>query len=130
MADFQNFRKRVQNESSQVRQLAAQGVVSDLLPVLDNFERTISHLSAGSSIESVIEGVRAVERQLRSILELHNVRRMQSVGEPFDPELHEAIGTVETDEQEHETVVEEVEPGYRMGDKVIRPARVRIAKRP
>lgn len=128
MADFQNFRRRNQQEFQQFRQLANEDLVVALLPVLDNFERTVEHLQAGATVETMIEGVRAVEKQLRSVLEARNVQRISAVGEPFDPEVHEAIEMVPTTEAPDNTVLSEIEPGYRLGDRIIRPARVRVAR--
>ena len=126
--DFQNYRKRNQQEMAQFRQIATEQFVVELLPILDNFERTISHVEAGATVESLVGGIRAVEKQLRTALETQNVRRIQSVGQPFDPELHEALGTEPSNEHPDDTVVLEIEPGYKMGEKVVRPARVKVAK--
>lgn len=129
MADFQNFKRRNQQEMSQLRQFANEKFARDLLPVLDNFERTIAHLNAGASVENILEGIGAVERQLRQALETHSVVRIKSIGEPFDPEIHEALGFEDSEEHPDNTVASEIEPGYKMGEKVIRAARVRIVKR-
>ncbi len=129
MADFQNYKRRSQQEMAMYRQLANESFVRDLLPVLDNFERSLSHLDAGASVDKIVEGISAVERQLRQALEGHSVKRIASLGQPFDPELHEALGTEESEEHPEDTVTSEIEPGYKMGEKVIRPARVRVAKR-
>ena len=126
--DFQNFRKRNQQEMATFRVMATEQFVTELLPVLDNFERTIAHVEAGATVESLVGGIKAVEKQLRTVLESQSVRRIQSVGEPFDPELHEALGTQSGTEHPEDTVVLEIEPGYKMGEKVIRPARVKVAK--
>jgi molecular chaperone GrpE len=126
--DFQNFRKRNQQEMATFRVMATEQFVTELLPVLDNFERTIAHIEAGATVESLVGGIKAVEKQLRTVLESQSVRRIQSVGEPFDPELHEALGTQSGTEHPEDTVVLEIEPGYKMGEKVIRPARVKVAK--
>ena len=128
--DFQNFRKRNQQEMLQFRQIATEQFVRELLPVLDNFERTIAHVEAGATVESLVGGIRAVEKQLRSALESQNVRRIDSVGQPFDPEMHEALGTESSSEHPEDTVALEIEPGYKMGEKVIRPARVKVVKNP
>jgi molecular chaperone GrpE len=127
MADFQNFRKRNQEQAFQLRQFATENLVTALLPVLDNFERTVAHLQQGATLEQAQAGVQAVEKQLRSVLEGQNVRRIESVGKEFDPVIHEAIGMEASDEHQTNTVVIEVEPGYKMGEKVIRPARVKVA---
>lgn len=127
-ADFQNFRRRVQQEKESLRFAAIEGFVSDLLPVLDNFERTMAALSSGATLESLQEGVQAIERQLRSALELHRVTRIPAEGQPFDESLHEAIGHDEGTEHPDNHVSAELQAGYRLADKVIRPARVKVAK--
>ncbi len=130
IADMQNMRKRFQQEAQQTRQFATEDLVRDLLPVLDNFERAIQAAELGSGVDAVLEGVRAVDRQLRTVLERRSVVRIAAHGSSFDPDLHEAIATDETDEHPEGTVTLEIEPGYRMADKVIRPARVRVARKP
>ena len=130
MAEFQNFRRRKEQEADQLRQYATEKLVTSLLPVLDNFERTMAALENGAPLDSVIEGVRLVDRQFRSVLESNNVKRIDSHGKPFDPDVHEAIAAEESHELPENTVVGEVEPGYRIADKVIRPARVRVSKKP
>lgn len=130
MAEFQNFRKRKEQEADQLRSFATEKLVTSLLPVLDNFERTIDAVEKGAPIESVIDGIKMVDRQFRTILEAHNVRRIEAHGKPFDPDIHEAIAAEESHELPENTVVGEVEPGYRIADKVIRPARVRVSKKP
>ncbi len=127
MADFQNFRNRSKAENAQRALFATEKFVTNLLPVLDNFERTIRHAESGATKEALLEGIRAVERQLRTVLEGQAVRRIESVGQPFDPEIHEAIGFEPGSEYEPNTVVTEIEPGYKMGEKVVRPARVKVA---
>jgi molecular chaperone GrpE len=130
MADFQNFRKRSQQEQALNRQYATESVVLSLLPVLDNFERTVIAADNGANVDSIVSGVKAVEKQLRYIIEQQGVTRIKSVGEPFDASVHEALGTVPSEELEPDTVVDEIEPGYKMGEKIIRPARVRVAVKP
>lgn len=127
MADFQNFRKRNQEQAAQLRQFATENLVTALLPVLDNFDRTVEHIQKGATIEQALTGISAVQRQLRSVLEGQNVRRIESLGKPFDPEIHEAISIEESPDHEANTVIIEVEAGYKMGDKIIRPARVKVA---
>ena len=128
MADFQNFRKRTQQEQGLIRQYATESLIMTLLPVMDNFERTVVAAEKGAPIESLISGVRATEKQFRFIIEQQGITKIASVGQPYDSDLHEAIGTVKSDDFPSETVVEEVEPGYKMGDKVIRHSKVRVAE--
>ncbi|MHB8635351.1 MAG: nucleotide exchange factor GrpE [Fimbriimonadaceae bacterium] len=127
VADFQNFRKRNEADKALTRQFANEKLVLELLPVLDNFERTFAALQSGSSLESIMGGIQAVDRQLRAVLESYNVVRIPAHGEAFDPEIHEAVATDPSDEHPENTVLQELEPGYKMADKVIRPARVRVS---
>lgn len=128
-ADFQNFRKRTEQEKIQVRQMATEDLVVQLLPVLDNFERALASIEKGASIESVIDGIRMVERQLRVALESQRVTRIPAVGQPFDPAHHEAIAAEHSEEHEEGTILHELEAGYKMADRVIRPARVKVVKK-
>ncbi len=129
MADFQNFRKRQEDQRRVLEQFATERMVRALLPVIDNFERALASFDTGAKAESIVEGLKAVDRQFRQVLEGQNVSRIPSVGQQFDPEIHEAIAMEPSEEHEEDTVVGEVEPGYKMGDRVLRPARVRVAKR-
>lgn len=130
MAEFQNFRKRAQEREQQIRAFATEALIRDLLPVLDNFERSIYAISSGADVEAIREGVQAVDRQLRFVLESQRLERIQAVGAPFDPEHHEAIGHEETEALPEGHVSTEVEAGYKIADRVIRPAKVRVAKKP
>ena len=128
-ADLQNFRRRTEQEKIQVRQMATEDLVTQLLPVLDNFERALESVGKGASLESVVGGIKMVERQLRSALESQRVVKIPSVGQPFDPAHHEAIATEHSDEHEEGTILHELEAGYKMADRVIRPARVKVVKK-
>lgn len=127
MADYQNLKRRSEQDRVELRKTATESLVRELLPVLDNFERGIAAAEAGADIAAVLEGVRAVERNLRSVLDSRQVTRIPAVGQPFDPELHEAIVQTPVEGTEPGTVLEEIEAGYRMGDRVLRPAKVRVA---
>jgi len=128
LADAQTARRRFQQQMDDQRKFATEGLVQDLLPVLDNFERSLAALENGATLESVTEAIRLVDRQMRSVLQRVNLERIPSLGEHFDPELHEAIATVEQEGVESGVVVDEIEPAYRLSGRVIRPARVRVAK--
>lgn len=130
MADFQNFRKRQEEQRQRLAEMAAERVFIDLFPVLDNFERTLRSINKGATLEAVAEGIRSVDKQFRSVLEAHGVKRMEALGRPFDPEHHDAIAIETSLEHEHDTVMDELVPGYTMGERTVRPARVRVAKRP
>ena len=129
MADFQNFRKRQEDQRKQLEQFATERLVASLLPVLDNFERALTAFGAGATIESTMDGLGAVDRQFRQVLEGQNVRRIPSVGHAFNPEVHEALAIETSEEHDDNTIIGELEAGYKMGEKVIRPARVRVARK-
>jgi len=129
LADLQNYRRRAAKESEETRKYATTELVRQLLPVLDNFERSLAYLASGASPESVLEGLRAVDRQLRAVLESVRLEKIEPTGQPFDPEHHEAVALETSSEHPEGTVLEVLEPGYRMGERVIRPARVKVTKR-
>ena len=126
LADFDNYRKRVERESQKASLAGKREVILSLLNVLDDFERAYEHVE--ESPASVLEGLGVIHRRLRDLIASQGVTSFESVGEPFDPARHEAVGTVESDDQEEGTVVEEVNRGYRWGDDLLRPARVRVAR--
>lgn len=130
LADLQNSRRRAMQERDDLRRYATEELVRNLIPVLDNFERALNISAESTSLSTLIEGLKAIDRQFRAVLEGANVSRIESLGQPFDPEHHEAIATLVSDEHDEGTVVEEVEAGYRIGERVVRPARVRVSKRP
>ncbi len=129
-AELQNFRRRTLQEAERTRQLATEHLVVQLLPVLDNFERTLQALDSGATVESVMEGVKGIDRQLRSALESVNLRRIEALGTNFDPTIHEAWGTHEDESSDENTVTHELEAGYRMGDSVLRTAKVKVSTKP
>jgi len=127
VADLQNYRRRSIHDMQHSREAVAGGLAGKLLPVLDNFERTLDAAEAGTNVESLIEGVRLVDKQLRAALEEYNIRPILAVGLPFDPHVHEAVAS-EDSEHEEGTVIGEVEKGYAMGKKVLRPTKARVSK--
>ena len=130
LAEAQNIQRRLRAQMEQDRKFAVEGLVRDLVPVLDNFERSLAAAEQGASPEAVIDGIRAMQKSLQRALEPAGLVRVESVGKPFDPEVHEALATVETTEIEPDIVTDEIEPGYVLADRVIRPARVRVSKAP
>lgn len=129
-ADIQNMRKRFAQEKASMAQFATEELIVELLPVLDNFERAIAAAESGGSFEGLIEGVKAIDRQLRDTLEKRKLTRIETIGKSFDPDLHFALATEETEEVPENTVTHEIEAGYMLAQKVVRPAKVRVAKKP
>jgi molecular chaperone GrpE len=125
-ADFDNFRRRTLKEKEELAQYASLKLVGQLLPVLDNFQRALQ-TGEGADSASFTKGIEMIYRQLSQVLEEEGLKPMEPVGQPFDPELHQAIMQVESDEYEEGVVVEVVQPGYRLKDKVIRPAMVKVS---
>jgi molecular chaperone GrpE len=125
LADFDNFRRRTERDSATAARSGKREIILSLLGVLDGFDRALQHLKDAPS--SVSEGLQALHRQFIGLLQAQGITPMQTVGEPFNPELHEAIGSVQSSEVESGAVAEEVQRGYRWGNDVLRPALVRVA---
>ncbi|WP_339157400.1 nucleotide exchange factor GrpE [Paenibacillus sp. FSL W8-0186] len=126
-ADFDNFRRRTQKEKEELGKYASAKLITELLPVIDNFERAIASGEQGTDVSSYAKGVEMIFRQLEGVLGNEGLKAMETVGEPFNPEFHQAIMQVESDEHEEGIVVEEVQKGYMLKDKVIRPAMVKVS---
>ena len=128
LADFDNLRKRTERDSEVSRRYALEALVLDLLPVLDNFDRAVQTAGDGASAESLKKGMDLIRRQLCEALSKHGVSEYSCVGSQFDPRRAEAISFIHTDEHKPGTVVSEVCKGYSCGERVLRPARVVVAK--
>ena len=126
LADFDNYRKRVQHEWDNAAQAGKRPLVLSLLGVMDDFERALAYASA--TPESTLAGTRVIHQRLQDLLQAHGVVPYSSVGQPFDPALHEAVDAVKTDQVTPGVVLDELSHGYRWGDEVLRPARVRVAQ--
>lgn len=124
LADFENYRRRSERERAELRRYAAFDAMQDFLPIVDNLERA---LSAGGSADDVKVGVEMILRQMRDLLRQRGVTAVEALGEPFDPSVHEAVARDEDPEVDEPTVVEEMQRGYRMHDRLLRPALVRVA---
>ncbi|MGG4217377.1 nucleotide exchange factor GrpE [Paenibacillus jamilae] len=126
-ADFDNFRRRTLKEKEDLAKYASMKLVTELVPVLDNFERALATASQGAESESFTKGVEMIFRQFESVLQAEGVTAMNAVGQPFNPDFHQAIMQVESEEHEEGIVVEEVQKGYMLKDKVLRPAMVKVS---
>lgn len=127
-ADFDNFRRRTLKEKEDLAKFASMKLVSDLVPVLDNFERAIATNTADSATDSFAKGVDMIYRQFLGVLEQEGLAAMNVVGQPFNPELHQAVMQVESDGYEEGIVVEELQKGYTLKERVLRPAMVKVSK--
>lgn len=126
-ADFDNFRRRTQKEKEELAQYATSKLVTELLPVLDNFERALLTAPANAESDAYAKGVNMIFRQLEGVLKSEGLTAMETVGQPFNPEYHQAIMQVESEEYEEGIVTEEVQKGYLLKDKVLRPAMVKVS---
>lgn len=126
-ADFDNFRRRTLKEKEELAKYASSKLITELLPVVDNFERALAATEDTPEFESFSKGVSMIFRQLETVLGAEGLTAMNSVGQPFNPEFHQAIMQVESDEYEEGIVVEEVQKGYMLKDKVLRPAMVKVS---
>lgn len=127
-ADFDNFRKRSRREVGDAEARSREDVLRDLLPVFDNLDRAMAHAENATSVQSLAEGIRMVQRQFVDTLGKMGVTRVEAVGTPFDPAIHEAIQHIESAEFPPGTIAAEARTGYRHGERLLRPALVVVAK--
>jgi molecular chaperone GrpE len=130
-AEFENYRRRVDRERIETYTRARAEVLLELLPVIDNFERALASLenSVGDA-ESLRQGVELIHKQFKDALTKFGLEPVESVGQTFDPHVHEAVTIEPTDKHKENTVIEEFERGYRLGEKLLRPAKVKVASSP
>lgn len=124
-ADFQNYRTRTEKEKSDIYAYASEKLIIKLLPVIDNLERA---MASEKDHDSFFEGVDMIRNELMKVLEAEGLERYDGVGEKFDPNFHQAIFMEENDEIESEHIIEAFQVGYKLKDKVIRPAMVKVSK--
>jgi molecular chaperone GrpE len=124
-ADFVNYKRRSEQEKAETVNLANAMLIKDLLPVLDDLERALDSVSDDSEPASWLEGVRLIYRKLRGVLEDRGLCHVECIGEDFDPSVHEAVMCVEGEEGK---VCEEVQRGYKLGDRLLRPSKVTVGK--
>jgi len=127
-AEFDNARKRAAREQQEYRDYASAEAIKSLLPVIDNFERALSVSSSQSS--EFRTGIELIYKQLQDVLQKLGVKRLEAKGQPFDPRLHEAIEMVETDKAPDHSVFEELQSGYMLKDRLLRPSMVKVANNP
>src|SRR5581483_7651423 len=126
LADFDNYRRRVDRDRATAAQTGKRDIILAMIEALDGFDRALRQM--GDAPPGVIDGLMAIQRRLLSVLEAQGVTPFNSVGERFNPELHEAVAAAQGDAHQPGEVVEEIQRGYRWGDNVLRPASVRVAQ--
>jgi len=130
LADFDNYRKRSRREIADAERAAREDQLRELLPVFDNLERAGQHAAGSADVNSLAEGIQMVIRQFSDTLSRIGAERVSTVGRVFDPTVHEAIQHLETQDHPPGVIAAEVLAGYRMGDRLVRPALVVVAKPP
>jgi molecular chaperone GrpE len=124
-ADSVNLRRQYEEQMASLRDIIKGGVIKDLLPVVDNFERSLKHIPKDLEGNDYIQGIKGIVKQFEKSLEILGVKRIETVGQLFDPRLHEAV-SMEDGKGSHEVVSEELQPGYTLGDQVVRHAMVKV----
>lgn len=128
-ADFANYKKRTAAEKLQISEVVKMDVITNILPVIDNFERALQvpQDKVTDDVKSFIDGYEMIYKQLLGVLEKEGVTKIDAVGKPFDPNYHQAVMRVPSDEYDDDVVVEVLQEGYLLGDKTLRPAMVKVA---
>ena len=129
-ADYDNYRKRTRRAEDDAERRGRERTLKDLLPVFDNLERAVQHAESAPDTQAVTSGLRMVIKQFVDTLERAGIKRVVAVGQPFDPSRHEAIQQLESAEHPAGVVMAEVQPGYLMGDALVRAAMVVVSKGP
>lgn len=127
-ADFVNYRRRNEEDKASFVKLATSDLVEQLLPVMDNFALAAKHVPKELENNSWIQGIQAVEKQFEQILLTNGLERVETEGQHFDPNLHEAVGEVHVKEAKPGVIIQEEAPGYTLGGKLVRPAKVLVNK--
>ncbi|MEW6187988.1 MAG: nucleotide exchange factor GrpE [Thermodesulfobacteriota bacterium] len=129
-AELENYKKRMEKEKSDLYKFANENIVKDLLPVLDNLERALEHGREEETSKALIEGVELTHKSLWTVLEKHGLSRIEALGETFDPNHHEAVMVQEDGQRPDGEVISQMQLGYRLHNRLIRPAMVVVSKKP
>lgn len=127
LAEFQNYRRRTDEERDSLKSFLLTGVMESLLPIVDNFGRAVDSMNASTDIDKLRDGISGIHRQLASVLEKYGVEEIAADGAAFDPNMHNAVMRVEDSAAPADTVVEVLQPGYTIGGRVLRPALVKVS---
>jgi molecular chaperone GrpE len=127
LAEFQNYRRRTDEERESLKSFLLSGVMESLLPIVDNFGRAVDSMNASTDIDKLRDGITGIHRQLTSVLEKNGVEQIEAEGAAFDPNMHNAVMRVDDTDVPADTVVEVLQPGYTIGGRVLRPALVKVS---
>ncbi len=127
VADLENYKKRVTTEKSAMHKYKHEDLLRELLPVIDNLERALSHAQAEASSDPLAQGVGLTVSMFKDLLSKFGVREIEAVGKPFDPHQHEAMGKIKDATKPPNTIIEEYEKGYRYQDRLLRPSKVIVS---
>lgn len=127
LAEYDNFRKRTQQEFQQIIQSAGERLIKQLLPVLDDFERLFDHDAIQADNAALHKGVELIYQKLTDILSAEGLQSISAINEPFNAEIHEALAQIEDDTKPEGTILNEIEKGYRLGNKIIRFSKVMVS---
>ena len=130
LADMENLRKRTQREKEELAKFANEGILREILSVIDNLERAVEHAEQAENDAGLLEGVQMTLTQFTQVLNRFGVEPVEAVGQPFDPAFHQAMGQLESEEYPANTVVQQVQKGYQLNNRLLRPAFVMLAKAP
>jgi molecular chaperone GrpE len=128
VAEFDNYRKRVDRERRELVEFAAAEALSEMLPAIDNLERALQAASGSSDLEALRKGVEMIHRQMLDLLHKRGARPIEALGADFDPSVHQAVVHEPSDRHREGEVMEELQRGYRLGTRLLRPAMVKVAK--
>ena len=129
-AEFQNFRRRQEEEAKRVKVRIREDIIRSMLPILDNLERTLNAANQGGdgAYDGLLKGVELIEKDVKKIFGEYGLAAIEAAGQQFDPALHEAVMMQETDEVPDQTILQELQKGYTLNDRVIRPSMVQVAR--
>jgi len=130
VAELENYKKFAAKERADLIRYNNENIIRDILPILDSLDRALDLEGTSKDVKAFMEGLRMIQEQLLARLEKYGVRRIEAVGKEFDPNIHEALMQVESDEHEENHVISEFEKGYILNDRLLKPAKVSVAKRP
>ena len=130
LADMENLRKRTQRDKEELAKFANENILREILPVIDNLERAVEHAEQAESNDGLFEGVQMTLTQFSQLLDKFGVKPVDAIGQPFDPAYHQAMGQMESDEHPVNTVVQQMQKGYQLNSRLLRPAFVMLAKAP